>query len=735
MTKLITCLITFYLASQLFIPGANAVIRTELGGTIKVRTKKGAEFDLPALKTDLNVDIEGDLAGVTVVQTFINPTQEPLHATYLFPMNKDAAVYGMQMEISNEIVEAKIKKIEKAKKIFKKAKKEGKTASLLTQHRPNMFTQKIANLIPGMPIKVTLKYAQTINKVDNEYQLVVPLVVGPRYQPLGSGKAPLVVDQNIAVGVKKVRSDSTYGQWEIESLPKYPSVFGPNAQFQVDRERVSVKVNIKAGIPITNVYSHTHELDVSGTEKDKVVTLSDGRTIDNKDFVLNYRLTGKSTQASILTHRKEKDGYFSLLIEPPTAPQNQDITAREMIFVLDTSGSMSGEPMNASKVFMRHALKTLRPDDYFRIINFGSRSHEFTNSPIRATQNNLYRGQKHIDSLNANGGTEIVPAIKHAFSSPLINRTLRIVVFLTDGYVSNESAVMQLINEKIKGARIYAFGVGTSVNRYLLSEMGRIGHGFARYIDPTENSEEVAIKLARTLSSPLLTDISIDWNKLNVSEVTPEIIPDLFSGDSIRIQGKYEGTGLQTIRVNGKVQGREASLPLQVNLPQENFYDASTSTIPLVWARSKISDYMRQLNTKSNGSNKKFSDDELKFKVTTLGLDHSLATKWTAFVAVSRRVVNPQPEMTAESQVPLPMVKGVKTKAYPSSVSILGDRKVIKANNNTPSILGTNMAVNSLPEPETVAGLCILMVSGFAAMWLIRRRTGGAGPEMKKSNI
>ena len=729
MTKLITCLITFYLASQGIIPDANAVIRPELGGTIKVHTKEGAAFDLPALKTDLNVDIEGDLAGVTVVQTFINPTKAPLHATYLFPMNKDAAVHGMQMEISDEIVEAKIKKIEKAKKIFKKAKKEGKTASLLTQHRPNMFTQKIANLIPGLPIKITLKYAQTINKVDNEYQLVVPLIVGPRYQPLGSGKAPLVVDQNIAVGVKKVRSDSTYGQWEIESLPKYPSVFGPNAQFQVDRERVSVKVNIKAGIPITNVYSHTHELDISGTEKDKVATLSDGRTIDNRDFVLNYRLTGKSTQASILTHRKEKDGYFSLLIEPPTAPQNQDITAREMIFVLDTSGSMSGEPMNASKVFMRHALKTLRPDDYFRIINFGSRSHEFTNSPIRATQNNLYRGQNHIDSLNANGGTEIAPAIVKAFSSPLINRTLRIVVFLTDGYVSNESAVMQLINEKIKDARIYAFGVGTSVNRYLLSEMGRIGHGFARYIDPTENSEEVAMKFARTLSSPLLTDISIDWNKLNVSEVTPEIIPDLFSGDSIRIQGKYEGTGLQTIRVNGKVQGREASLPLQVNLPQENFYDASTSAISLVWARSKISDYMRQLNTRNNGRNRKFSDDELKFKVTTLGLDHSLATKWTSFVAVSRRVVNPQPEITPEAQVSLPMVKGVNTKAYPSSVSILGGRKVIKANNNTPSILGTNMAANSIPEPETVAGLLILMVSGFAAMWLIRRRTGRAEPD------
>jgi len=182
---------------------------------------------------------------------------------------------------------------------------------------------------------------------------------------------------------------------------------------------------------------------------------------------------------------------------------------------------------------------------------------------------------------------------------------------------------------------------------------------------------------------------------------------------------------LKTIRVNGKVQGREASLPLQLNLPRENFYDASTSVIPLIWARSKISDYMRQLNTRSNGKNKRFSDDELKFKVTTLGLDHSLATKWTSFVAVSRRVVNPQPEMTPEVQVPLPMVKGVKTTAYPSSVSILGGRKVIKAT-NTPSILGNNMVANSIPEPETVAGLFMLMVAGFAAIWFIRRRTGRA---------
>ena len=741
MTKFITCLITFCLTSQLFIPGAYAVVRNDLGGTIEAHTQDGQKFDLPALKTDLEVDVEADLARVTVIQTFINPTKTPLHATYLFPLNKDAAVHGMKMEIGDEIVEAKIKKIEKAKKIFKKAKKEGKAASLLVQHRPNMFTQKIANLIPELPIKVTLEYVQTIPKVDGDYRLVVPLIVGPRYQPRGSGRAPMVADKPRTGEVKKVRSDTAYGQWEIEALPEYPLVFGLDIQPNVDRERVSIKVNMKAGVPFTSVLSSTHELDISGDGNHKVATLAGGRTIDNRDFVLNYRMAGENTQAGLLAHRNGKEGYFSLLIEPPAIPQTKDITPREMVFVLDTSGSMEGEPIAASKVFMRHALSRLRPNDYFRIIHFGDNATELTNGPISATQNNLGLGLQRINSLKAQGGTEIVPAIRRAFSSPRINKTLRIVVFLTDGYIGNESAVLKLINREINGARIYAFGIGTSVNRYLLSEMGRVGRGFARYIDPTEDPEEAAIKLAHKLETPVLTDISIDWKQLKVSEVTPEVIPDLFAGDSIRIQGKFEGEGLGTVQVKGKVKGRKASLPLQLNLPQDNYYEESTSAIPLVWARSKISDYMRQLNTPT----KQFSDDELKFKVTTLGLNHSLATKWTSFVAVSRRVVNPQPEITPDTTVPLPMVKGTTKNAYPSSgkanstkmasaapatgtsgpagstSSILGNG-TMKKTGTTPSILGDNMAANSVPEPETLLGLSLLMVAGLVAMWFIRRK-------------
>ena len=711
MTKLkkyltITYLLTLCFTLQLVNQVSYANAKTELGGTITFSGPGGKKLNLPSLKSDVEVDIEADLAKVTVVQTFINPTKAPLHATYLFPLNKDAAVHGMQMEIGDEIVEAKIKKKKKAEQIFKKAKVEGKAASLLTQHRPNMFTQKIANLIPGLPIKVTLKYVQTIPKIDNDYRLIVPLIVGPRYQPLVPKDAPMAGSNPMAVELKKIANITKYGEWEIGDLPEYPAVFGPKALSQVDRDRVSIKIKLKAAVSFSSIRSDTHEINVSGSENEKVTSLSGGRTIDNRDFVLNYRLAGASTQAGLLVHRDEKEGYFSLLIEPPATPREQDITPREMVFVLDTSGSMEGKPMNASKVFMRHAMRNLRPDDYFRIIHFGDNASELTNGPVSANSKNILQGLSYINKLTTHGGTEIVPAIRKAFSTPRINQTVRVVVFLTDGYIGNEPEVLKLIHRKIGNARIYAFGVGSSVNRFLLSEMARVGRGFARYIDPTENPDEVAITLAHKLESPLLTDISIDWKKLKVSEVTPEIIPDLFSGDSIRIQGKFKGEGLETIQVRGKVRGRNASLPLQLNLPKDNYYEASTSPIPLVWARSKISDYMRELNTPKTMKASGFSDEELEFKVTTLGLDHSLVTKWTSFVAVSRRVVNLQDGMTPDGKVPLPMVKGTTTNAYPPSVSILGG----------------NMAGNSTPEPATVMGMFVVGAAGLVALWFIRRK-------------
>ncbi|MGV7222072.1 MAG: VIT and vWA domain-containing protein [Nitrospinales bacterium] len=687
-----------------------AIVDKEMGGSVQA-VVDGKTIHFPSLKTDIETNIQGDLATVKVTQTFANPTTVPLNATYLFPLNKDAAIHAMTMEVGDEIVKAEIQKIEEAKKKFEKAKSEGKAASLLIQHRPNMFTQDIANLMPGLPVKITLVYDQTVPKIDGNYELVIPLVVGPRYQPSKAGKPPTIIDDGVEIGVSEVTSQTEFNTWEIKKLPTYPEVKGLSIPDAIDNDRVSININLEAGANIPHIYSRTHKIDVTGDDKKKSISLSNGRSIDNRDFVLRYQLAGENTQPAFLTHGDAEEGYFSLLIEPPASPKENEILSREMVFVLDTSGSMSGQPIDASKVFMRHALNNLRSNDYFRVIRFSNNATEFTSGPVRATPGNVKSGIRFVNSLSASGGTEIPNAIQQAFTVKQMPGTLRIVVFLTDGYIGNESEVLKLISGSIGDARIYSFGVGTSVNRFLLSEMGRMGRGFVRFMDPTEEMNDVAHELAIKLESPVLTDIDINWGNLKVSQVTPTVLPDLFAGGSLRILGKVEGGGTHTVKVNGRVRGSKASMPIEAVISDEN---TTESPIPHIWARSLIADHMRQINTPTALKNTKLNNSELKQEVINLGLKHSLATRWTSFIAVSQQVVNENPEESVDSQVPLPMVKSVTSKAYGTT----SKTHVMKG--ASPHMqLAQNFTGNSVPEPSTWAGLLII---SLAALTFFRLR-------------
>jgi Ca-activated chloride channel homolog len=675
----------------------------EMSGTIEA-ISDGKKITFPLLKSEMLAKVKGDLVTVTVKQTFANPNDKPLHATYLFPLNQNAAVHQMVMEVGDERVVAKIQRIEEAKATFETAKQQGKAASLLTEHRPNMFTQDIANLMPKLPVQVTLTYIQTLPKVDGQYELVLPLIVGPRYQPDRTGVPP--------TPVAEINSKTPAGQWEIEKLPAYPEVAGLNSPDIIEPKRVVISVELESGLPIAEVSSKTHailEKKLSATQR--IIQLADGKTIDNKDFVLRYRLSGNTTQAGLLAHQDKRGGFFSLQIEPPAVPAVKEIAAREMVFVLDTSGSMDGEPMNASKQFMLHALQNLNPNDYFRIIRFSNNAEEFTSEPVAATAENIKQGLHYVEGLTADGGTEIPSAINQAFGKPAKADTLRIVVFLTDGYIGNEAEVLKLIAEKIGTARIYALGVGTSVNRFLLEEMAGMGRGFARFIDPTEKSDDVAIQLAGKLESPVLTDITIDWGSLQVTDVTPLKIADLFAGGAIRIQGKYQQAGQHTIKINGMVNGRKAQLPVKITLPASS--NDEQNPIPVIWARSQISDAMRLLNTPTALRSETLSDDALKAKVTELGLNFALTTRWTSFVAVSEKIVNAHPEQAEQRDVPLPMVKGVTAKAY-------GENPQLAA--GQPMMLTENFSGAATPEPSTLAGLLIIALMGIGSYR--RQQTG-----------
>lgn len=635
----------------------------------------GESYELPLLKSNISVNIEGDMATVEITQSFLNEAHVPVEAEYLFPLNQHAAVYGMEMRVGEEIIEAVIRKKAVAEAEFAQAKEDGKAAALLTQHRPNMFTQRIANLMPGLPIEVTLRYVQMVPKIDGKHELVVPLIVGPRYE----GEAVPVAGDDPSEPVQA-------NTWTVSDVPAYPQVAGLDLPKHFTGERVSLELNMVGGVAVSDFGSDTHPLTVLTGEEGLTAQFSDGKVLDNRDLIIRFSLGGTALDAASLSHTDARGGFVSLMIEPPAVPVDATVTPRELVFVLDTSGSMGGLPMEASKRFMDAALSGLRPDDYFRIIPFANKTRKFRGGSTQATKRSIRKARAYVDQLSAGGGTEINSAIQTAFATSQPDETLRIVVFLSDGYIGNEAQVLRTIRQQIGDARIYAFGIGNSVNRYLLDAMADEGRGYARYVGVDEDAHEVAETLAADLKSPLLTDISIDWGDLDVRDVTPSRLPDLFAGNGLRIYARHAGSGEAELTLKGLVQGRVAEMPVTVTLTDGEVEAA----LPLIWARNRIASLTRQIAV---GENPDAADSE----ITKLGLEFSLQTQNTSFIAVSGQAVNTSGEKATLAAVPLPMVSGVTKEAYPQA-----------------------FAGSSSPEPQAILGL--LVIAAMTMFGLRRRR-------------
>jgi Ca-activated chloride channel family protein len=374
--------------------------------------------------------------------------------------------------------------------------------------------------------------------------------------------------------------------------------------------------------------------------------------------------------------------------------------------------------VEASKSFMRHALKNLRPADYFRVIHFSNGPSEMTSGAVPATARNIEAGLAYVNGLTAEGGTEVLPALRQAFDVAQPKDTMRIVVFLSDGYVGNEAEILGYMTGRIGQGRMHVFGIGTAVNHYLLAEMAHLGRGYARFIDPTEKSHEAAIAFAQKLKSPVLTNISIDWGDLNPQSVTPAIVPDLFDGDSIRILGRFDAPGSHIVTLNGLVNGQKASLPLKIEAPQAGH--AASEAIPLQWARSVIADGMRELTTPPALRQNAVENSAIEERLTKLGLEYSLVTQWTSFVAVSEKVVNRDPAAAKNSSVPLPMVDGVTALAYPEA-SQAGTQTLAPPQAPSGDKLITAFNGSATPEPAGTAGIALLCLLLAFSAWRVRR--------------
>ncbi len=611
------------------------------GGELVVLDDQGRPGgSCPLRNTAVEARISGFLARVKVVQRFHNPYDEPIEAVYTFPLPADGAVDDMTIRIGERTVRGLIKQRDEARRIYEEARNAGHTAALLDQERPNIFTQAVTNIPPGEDVLVEISYVERLKYDEGSYEFGFPTVVGPRYIP------------GAATGRQA-------GGWspDTDQVPDAsritPPVTPPGTRAGHD---ISIEVAIDAGMPIQGVRSPTHEILTDRPAGAKAnVRLTQKAVIPNKDFLLRYDVAGKGIEDAILSHhldaRADAGGYFTMILQPPKRVTAEDVTPKELIFVLDTSGSMSGFPMEKAKETMKLALEGLYPRDTFNLITFAGQTKVLFREPVPATAANLDHAQRFLESRQGGGGTEMMTAIRTALAPSDSQEHVRLVCFMTDGYVGNDMAILDEIR-KHSNARVFSFGIGSSVNRFLLGKMAEVSRGEAEYVGLEDDGSAAARRFHERIRNPLLTDIELDFGDLAVSDVYPRRIPDLFSAKPVVVTGRYTSAARGEVTLKGKMSGAPFARSLRVDFTERAEDHPVVATL---WARTKIDDLMQQDYAGiQNGA----ARPEIEREITALGLAHRLMTQFTSFVAVEDRVVTEggKPRLV---QVPVEMPEGV----------------------------------------------------------------------------
>jgi Ca-activated chloride channel family protein len=611
-------ILTIPIALALYPPGTVVSAQTgDTPGSLTVVDAQGrAQSTCPLKHTDVKAEISGFISRVTVTQQFENPFKEKIEAVYTFPLPQNAAVDDMTMLVGERTIKGKILPREEAQAVYEAAKSGGKVASLLDQERPNIFTQSVANILPGEKIKIVISYVEVLKYDEGAYEFVFPMVVGPRYVP----------------GTPTGESKGNGASSDTDRVPDASRITPRLAEMRSGHD-ISLEVNLDAGLIVDDVSSKTHPIDVQRPDNRSArLKLKDSETIPNKDFILRYDIAGKAVQDALLTHASDKGRFFTLILQPPERVTAEDVTPKELVFVLDTSGSMSGFPIEKAKETMRLALDNLYPSDTFNLITFSGDTHILFPQPVPATKQNLNRAQAFLESRSGGGGTEMMTAIKAALAPSDDQSHIRIVCFMTDGYVGNDMEIISEI-QKHQNARVFSFGIGNGANRFLLDKMAEVGRGEVEYVTLVEDGSAAARRFHDRIRNPLLTDISIDWNGLPVADVYPQRIPDLFGAKPVILTGRFSNSGRATIRLKGKMAGSDFVREIPVEFPETM---ASHDVLAPLWARARIDSLMGEDYL---GAQRGTMRAGLKETITQLGIEYRLMTQFTSFVAVEEMIV------------------------------------------------------------------------------------------------
>ena len=582
---------------------------------------------LPLKKTSVNVNIAGVIADVVINQVYRNTGENTLEAIYVFPASTRSAVYSMKMKIGEREIVAVIQESEKARRNYEAAKANGQTASLLEQERPNVFMMSVANILPGDVIEVEMKYTELLIPESAIYEFVFPTVVGPRY----AGDSD--------------RTNPQKDNWVANPYLKKGK--SPNYSFDIE-------VNISAGLPIQYLSSLSHDVAITYQGKNKArIGLKDPETFQgNKDFILDYRLSGDRIESGLLLYEGEKENFFLAMVQPPKRVLRKEIPPREFIFIVDVSGSMHGFPLDVSKQLMKNLLNDLRPNDRFNVLLFAGCSNLFSNEPVVATEENIANAIYFINKQSGGGGTELLSAMKKAMTLPQTEGYSRSFVIATDGYIRVEKETFDFMNRNLGEANFFTFGIGSSVNRYLIEGMAHIGRGKPFVVINEKEAKKKAAGFRKYVSTPVLTNIEVSFNGFKAYDIEPLNVPDLLAERPVVLFGKWKGSPTGFIEVKGISGGKKYNKTLKVS--STNSSDKN-SAIRYLWARERI----RLLDDYQQVSG---SDSEIKEKVTALGLKYNLLTKYTSFIALDSEIRNDNGQITTIKQ-PLPLPDGVSNYA------------------------------------------------------------------------
>ncbi|WP_129647872.1 marine proteobacterial sortase target protein [Peristeroidobacter agariperforans] len=600
-------------------------------GSLTLRDDQGRTIDAPRMETAVRMKVSGVVARVEVSQRFHNESDAWVEGLYAFPLPEHSAVDTLRMKVGERIIIGEIREKQQAQKIFEQARQQGQRASVVHQQRPNLFRTAVANIGPGETIEIVISYLQIVGQDAGRYSLRFPLTITPRYVPGVSAnpEAQLTSETPIAAMTLAVPSDDTAALGDLQ-----PQLAHADPQ----RQSVSMAIDIDAGAPVEKITSPYHPILVSATEHGAEIKLRNQQSPPDRDFELSWVPVVKSEPTIALFREPTDQGEHVLLMFMPPQDTRPINMPREVIFVIDTSGSMSGASIDQARAALANGLSTLQPADRFTVIQFNSAHEALFDEPVFASEKNLSRAQRYVSNLHATGGTEMLPALLTALSMPASREHLRQVIFITDAAVGNEDQLMLAIRQQLRSARLFTVGIGSAPNGHFLRSAARTGRGTFTYIGSIDEVENKMTALLNKLTSPVLTDIELSWPAGVVPEYAPASIGDLYAGEPIVVTARLQSPAKGMLSISGRTNG---TWTRQISL---NGMQPRTGVASL-WARNRIGDLM---DSRANGA----TDDSIRGSVLPLALQYQLVSNYTSLVAVDRTPARPDGESLHSRRIP-----------------------------------------------------------------------------------